>query len=513
MQGDPHDIAALTRRRLVGSDRLRRLLVAASVGLVGFAVRIGGALDFAFWQDEVGSAQAMLENTPLDVALYVARFESTPPAFYVVGWAVHSLGVPLEEVRVVSAIAGALLAGALVLYARRLVPLWASALAGLSLALGYQFVFHGRELRSYELHALLCLAVAWAALAFARSPDRLRSSALAVCVAVGSLTNYFFLLSVAAVVVWAWLTPLERPAKRRLLAAVGLGLLPFVAWLPAMVKQNGHRGAYTYISSFDAEDVAATYWLEFVRVQPQTRILHVAVPVMLAAAVVAGCIRLSRRGDAGRLTALMATLPLVAGGLVWLAGPRIYDIRNMIGVGPFAAVALAALVSSLKGRIAATAALVVAVGLAHGFVRNDRTEPVPYDRVAEALVAAGWKATDVIVLGGNFYAYRGPLEWYLPTGSRLGLGEPGPTRCPRLFVVAPRTPLRRAALSSPSLEVVTHVRGLVVARIGPHSKAQLERLLRHGRLLVAMTPTPRCARVVPERLLVARLQGVPPRAG
>ena len=98
MQDDRHGIAALTRRRFTGSDdRLRPLLVAASVGLVGFAVRIGGALDFAFWQDEVGSAQAMLEHTPLDVALYVARFESTPPAFYVVGWAVHSLGVPLEE--------------------------------------------------------------------------------------------------------------------------------------------------------------------------------------------------------------------------------------------------------------------------------------------------------------------------------------------------------------------------------------------------------------------------------
>ena len=458
----------LTRRTGGGHDRRRGLLAAASVGLLAFAVRIGGVLDFAFWQDEVGAAQAMLERTPLDVALYVARFEATPPAFYVLGWAVHSLGVPIEDARVVSAIAGALLAGALVLYARRLVPLWASVLAGLSVALGYQFVFHGRELRSYELHALLCLAVAWAALAFARSPDRVRGSALVLCVAVGSLTNYFFLLSVATVVVWSWLTPLERSVKRRMTAAVALGLLPFVAWLPAMVKQYGHRGAYTYISSFRLEDVATTYWLEFVRVQPQTRILSVAVPLMLAAAVIAGCVRLARRGDAGRLTALMATVPLAAGGLVWLAGPRIYDVRNMIGVGPFAAVALAALVSSLRGRVAALTAFVAAVGMVSGFVRSDRVDPVPYDRVAGALVAQGWKPSDVIVVGGNFYAFRGPLEWYLPKRLRLALGEPGPTTCPRLFVVAATSRLRREALTSPFLETATRVRGIVVARIGPH---------------------------------------------
>ena len=66
--------------------------------------------------------------------------------------------------------------------------------------------------------------------------------------------------------------------------------------------------------------------------------------------------RLSRLSDAGRLTALLATLPVVIAAVIWLAGPHIYDVRNMIGAGPFAAVALAAVVSAVPARLAAVTA-------------------------------------------------------------------------------------------------------------------------------------------------------------
>lgn len=489
------------------------LLVAGGTAVLAFSVRIGGVLDNAFWQDEVGSAQAMLERTPLDVALYVGRFESTPPAFYLLGWVVHSLGFPLEEVRTVSAIAGALLAGGVVLYARSVLPLWASAIAGLSVALGWQYVFHGRELRSYELHTLLCLGLAAAALAVARSPDRRRWTALALVVAVGALTNYFFLLSLVAVLVWCWVSPIERFAQRRMTWAIAAGLVPFVAWAPAMVNQYGHRGGYTYISSFRIEDVATTYWHEFARAQPQLGLLHGAAPLLLVVAVLVGCVRLAGHSDAGRLTALLATLPILVAALIWLAGPHVYDVRNLIGAGPFAAVAAAAFISSFTSRVAAPIACLAVALIVYGFIDSNSVRPVPYDRVAQTLVALGWEPSDVIVLGGNFYAFRSTLEWYLPERPALTLGELDAIPCRRLYVVAAKSKLRRETLTASSLEESRRVRGILVARIGTHSLTLAKRLLREGRLLVGTSAHPPCAAAVPERRLVAEIRASASRLG
>jgi len=479
--------------------------VAGGVALLAFSVRIDGALHFALWQDEVGSAQAIVESTPLGVARHVARSESHPPAFFLLGWFAHRLGFSIEAVRTVSVLAGALLSGGLVLYARRLVPLWTSALAGLSVALGYQFVFHGRELRSYELHALLCLALAFAALAFVRTPDRARAVALALVVALGALTNYFFLLAVATVVVWCWISPIARPARRAATWAITAGLVPFAAWVPVMVVQYGHRGAYTYIGSFHLHAVLTTYWDEFVRSQPDTVVLHEVAPWLLLMGVLVGCAQLARGSDAGRLTAMLAILPLILAGSIWLAGADIYDVRNMIGVGPFAAVALAALVSSLQVRIAALTACLAAALIVFGFVRGDRVPPVAYDRVAHALVAEGWKPSDAIVLGGNFYAFRSTLEWYLPGRPALTLGEWASSACPRLFVVATGGSALYRMLSTSFLPTTRHVRGIVVARLDSNEVRPMRQLPRGTHLLVATNAHSPCGRAVPEGRINARL--------
>lgn len=507
------NISAVTNIRASDSPVRRTWLwtlgVASGIALVAFAVRIGGALGFAFWQDEVGSAEAMLERTPIGVALHVARFESTPPGFYLLGWAIHNLGASLEQVRAVSALAGAVLAGWVVVFARRFMPLWAAATAGLSVALGYQFVFHGRELRAYELHALLCLALAWAAVDFAQSRDRRRRLVLALVVVAGSMTNYFFLLSLATVIVWCWALPRERSVRRGMTATLAVGLIPFLVWLPAMVKQYGHRGAYTYIPSFSFNDAVTTYWHEFVRAQPGAPVLHVTAPLLLLAAVGIGCWRLWEHSDAARLTALLATLPVLFAALIWAAGSDIYTVRNMIGVGPFAAIALGGLASSFTVRTGMIAVALGSVAIAYAYVHDDRVHPVPYDRVAEALVEQGWRPSDVIVLGGNFYSFRGPLEWYLPERPRLRLGEALGTRCDRIYVVA--TPssswYRRLAAFAP--EQSRRIRGVLVARIDGRGADGLRRLLSRSRLLVTRSVGPGCAREVPETLLTSRIRPTP----
>jgi uncharacterized membrane protein len=450
----------------------------------------------------------MLERTPIDVALHVARFESTPPGFYVLGWVVHNLGASLEQVRAVSALAGGLLAAGVVLFARRLMPLWAAAAAGLSVALGYQFVFHGRELRAYELHTLLCLALAWAAVDVAQSADRRRGFILALVVVAGTMTNYFFLLSLATVIVWCWALPREPPVRRRMTATIAVGLIPFLMWLPAMVKQYGHRDAYSYISSFASDEVVSTYWHQFVRAQPGTPALHMTAPIFLLGAVGIGCWRLWGQSDAARLTALLATLPVLFAALVWAAGPHIYTVRNMIGVGPFVAIALGALASSFTLRIGAIAAAVASASIAYAYVHDDRVHPVPYDKVAETLVQEGWRRSDVIVLGGNFYSFRGPLEWYLPGRPRLALGESPKPRCNRFFVVATPSSRWSRILAASGPEQSRTIRGMLVARIDMRG-AGLTRLLSRSRLLVTHSVDPRCARVVPEASLATRIRSSP----
>jgi hypothetical protein len=445
-------------------------LTAGAAACLAFGVRVGGALHYAFWQDEVTSARIMLERTPVGVLHHVARTESTPPLFYVLGWLVRSAGAPVQDVRVVSALAGALLAGATVVLARRLVPLWASALAGLAVALGYQFVFHGRELRAYELDALLTVALALAALSFVDRPERRNAVVLALVVAAGGLTNYFFVLSVAAVLLWAW----RSRARRQLTLAIVAGLVPFAAWTPVLAFQYRHH-RFSFIGPFRLHAVLMSYWSLFARAEPHTTVLHEVAPLVAGAAVLAGCFVLARRSAAGRLCALLAVAPLLAAAVVWLAGPRIFDTRNLVGVGPFAAIAVAALIASLPRPAGVAAACAGAALLVFGFVLGQRQPPVAYDRIARDLASEGWQRSDPIVLHGNFYAFRSPLEWYLPQQPALTLGVPRRGSCPHVFVISHGT------------------------------VSQLRNRIPRGRLLVAKQGHADCVSAVPEALISARL--------
>jgi len=179
-----------------------------AVGAVSIAACLPGALRFALWQDEVASARVIAEPRPVGLLQHVAHTESTPPLWYGLAWLVHRCGVGIVDLRLLSVVAAAFLASATAIAARRVVPWPCALLAGAAVALGYQFDFHGRELRAYELAALLTLALALAA---GRG-----GAVLAGVVAAGSLTHYFFLFSVLAVLLW-------RPRSWR---PVAVGLVP-----------------------------------------------------------------------------------------------------------------------------------------------------------------------------------------------------------------------------------------------------------------------------------------------
>jgi hypothetical protein len=152
-------------------------------------------------------------------------------------------------------------------------------------------------------------------------------------------------------------------------------------------------------------------------------------------AVLAGAAVLARRAE-GRLCALLAVVPWVVTALVWLAGLRIFDTRNLLVVAPFAAVCLAALVAAIPVRPLAWAAGAALAALAVWAYTIDRDlGRTPYDEIAAELVDLGWTPESPLVVHARYPQTR-PLTWHLPGHPYVRVSQPGPGACERAYVVA-----------------------------------------------------------------------------
>ena len=172
------------------------------------------ALRLPLWWDEVASARAFTAPGLAGMLAQVRRTEATPPGWYLLCWVLHRAGVALtghgsllaseRGLRILSIGCSAATAALVVVYAARMLPLWAAGLAGCFAALGDQFLEHGSELRAYALLTLACVVFALAFDAASRHPDRWRLFGLAGSTLVGASTHYFFLTVVAAGAAWVW---------------------------------------------------------------------------------------------------------------------------------------------------------------------------------------------------------------------------------------------------------------------------------------------------------------------
>lgn len=459
-----------------GADSTRKLRLESRFGLVGYcslavaalsvAARLPGFVRDAFWQDEVASARIISEPTLLGMFRHIARSEATPPLWYALGWLANLLGLSPEKFRIVSVIAGALLGGLIVILARRTLPLWASVVAGLLVAFGWQFVMHGRELRAYELFALATVVFALLLLEQAAGGrGRGHERAFVACVALGSLTNYFFLLTLGAGLLWIWTEPALRAARRRLTRLAAIGLVPFALWSPILVSQYlGQR--FAWIGPFDISRVLGAYWLIFFEHRPATPSLRELLPPLVLVAVIAGSIVLFRRSAAGRLIGMLALFPFVLESVAWMAGARVFDPRNLIGAGVFAAIALAALLTRLPRSLAYGAAVVTVSTVAVASIQAEATPSTPYDRTARLLVSEGWTRGDPIVLFGNFFSFRDPLEWYLPGRPDLKLAEStGRPGCRTVFAIVAPARKQRAVLTQEEPAVAEKAGSVLVVRL------------------------------------------------
>ncbi len=440
-----------------------------AVALVATAVRLPGVYTQAFWQDEVASARILDEPTFRGMLAHVAHTESTPPLWYALGWVLRWAGTPLQDVRLLSVLAGALLAALVVNVARRVVSLPLATLAGLFVALGGQLVAHGQELRSYELLALLSLVFARCLLAELDGPSKRRDLTLGASVAAGGLTHYFFAFSVLAALAWLWFDRDVRAVRRRATVAIVAGGSVAAAWGPVMVKQL-HQGRFWWIGSFQLRAVIAVPARLFTPAYANTA-AGIALSAAALALVAVGCVHLGRASAAGRLVAALALGPLAEAAAVWAGGVPIFAVRNLIGVAPFVAVAALAGLTAVPRRAAvAVGALAAALLLLPFTPFSGNGGTPPYDAMARELVAEGWTPSEPVAVFGDFFPYRAPLEWYLPHQPVLDASRPLDTVCRTVFVI----------------------RGDDVQRVHMTTAIRADRALRGATILVDPASAPSC---------------------
>lgn len=424
---------------LVRTERRHLLLAALLLAAGAIAARAPGAIAYPLWQDEVASARILVEPTPWDAVARVADTESTPPAWYLAGWLLHWIGIPVEAVRWLSVLAGGAAAALTLVFARRSLSLPAAIGAGIVVALAWQLVARGHELRAYSLYLFLSVAFALALAAAARQASVRRLAVLAGVAALGLLTHYFFALALVSGALWL-LTGVRRGARAPVAGALAIGVVPLLAWLPGFFEQVAN-GRYSWVAGFDALKAAAVYSTFFwnadeLYVEAQDVAiggLEAVARLAILGVVVAGAVVLWRRGAEARLAALLATLPVALVTVLWLSGGAVFTTRNLICSAPFAAIAIAAAVAALP-RPAGVAAAGAALGLLGlGLVQERTLRPPPYEEYADRVEELGAALGDpVYVLGGahglsylgSSYALRSPIAWYLPGHPELRLLEP-----------------------------------------------------------------------------------------
>ena len=470
-----------------GEGRRATVAVAAGAAALAAAAALPGAIDLPLWQDEVASARVLLEGTPAGVVEHVSRTESTPPGWYLLAWALRETGIPVEGLRFLSVALAAALAGLTVVYARRFLPLWLAGVAGVLTALAWQTVVHGSELRAYSLLALLTLVFAFLVERAAAGPSLGRLAAVAACAAAGAYTHYFFLLAAAAALVWLAVERELRGAAVRVGAAVVIGSATLLAWLPGLLEQAGAE-RFGWIDAFDTVKFlalpSALFWdpgTMYAELGTDPGAGEAAARAAILALVLGGCWVLARLGSSARLGALLVLVPLGASGIAWLAGLRIVTGRNLIGVTAFAAIALAAVLLPLPRRAALAAAAAGVALAAVSYVRSPMDERVDFDRVADALVDAGWEPGDPLLVVGSLPDFRSPLEWYLP--GKVTLPEARPAApCAELWVVTD-VPAGRTLLDLAQPAGREEVGTVEVARVGWSGTLAAEAEAAEGRYL------------------------------
>ena len=124
-----------------------------------------------------------------------------------------------------------------------------------------------RRIPSALCAGLLAVGFAWLLERSVERPGRQRLVALGAVAAAGALTHYFFLLTIAAGLLWLWTSGAAAAARRRVSVALALALVPFLAWLPGLVEQS-EDSRLDWVASFSVPKAAYLYSTLFASAGP-----------------------------------------------------------------------------------------------------------------------------------------------------------------------------------------------------------------------------------------------------
>jgi mannosyltransferase len=334
-------------------------LVAALGAAVGI---LAGLVSGPLWLDEAQSVA--IARLPVGELPQALREDGAPPLYYLLlhAW-IGVAGEGAVAVRLPSAVLGALALVLVHLLGRRLGGPTLGRVSLIVLAGLPWFSRYAAEARMYLLVVDLVLGGALALLALRTRPSPAAFAGVAACTGALLLTHYWSLFLLAAVGVWQLPALLRRSrGALRTVAAMAVGSLVFLPWLPSFRYQADHTGA----------PWAGPASLEALLRTPEMWSAGAVVPrVALALAYVALAAQALRAPGPARLAAArLAGLTAATLGLAWLSTVAVggaYVGRYTAVVVPLVAVLLALGVLALPARRQVPVlAAVVGVGLVVG---------------------------------------------------------------------------------------------------------------------------------------------------
>jgi Dolichyl-phosphate-mannose-protein mannosyltransferase len=488
-------------------------VVVAVLTLAGLFLRLPSFNDSLFG-DEL-STYFIVTGHSLEQVLDWVRsdLEVSPPLFFVLAWATHSLGDPAASIRLVSLIAG--VAATPLTY---MLGVWTvgrrAALVGAALvALSPFLILYSTQARAYMLVLLLDLL---STLALLRALETRRVGwwiAYAACSCAAVHAHYVAVFVLAGQLGWAFFA---RPEARRPLIAANVGAAAgFLPWLPGFLDDRNGPNLIGLFEPFTLHGVGRAL-VRWSIGHPFTRFSALpgaAAELIAAAGLAIGLVglALARRRSGVRLapgTALVLVLALSGPALAALYsafGTSVFNPQNLIASWPGLALSVGLLVTS-AGRLSVLAtALVLAAAtigtakmLGADYQRPDYKAAVRYiDRTGKP----GDPIVDVPLSGNPITALD----------AALGYGRASPDPHPVLRIGAPprETAVRALAQGHSPLAPPPTPRAAATAR----EAARLARgrtlylvMVDSGRQLVpsASSSVPVFLRALPKRFRVVK---------